>query len=308
MSWTPTQMSEQRGKRVVITGANSGIGLEAAKLLAGAGAQVVLTCRSQAKADGALAAIRAVAPDAELGVVLMDLAELASVARAAQEIVETYGELDALVNNAGIMAIPRQETADGFEMQLGTNHLGHFALTAQVWRTLLPRQGRVVNLSSLMHRRGRMDFDDLMGVKRYDKWAIYAQSKLANLLFTLELQRRFERAGLAVRAVACHPGYASTNLQGVGPQQEGSALMARFMDLGNRLIAQSAEQGAWPTVRAVVDPNLRGGEYLGPNGPFEVRGEVDFATIDAKAKDPEVARRLFDVSETLTGVPFPIEA
>jgi NAD(P)-dependent dehydrogenase (short-subunit alcohol dehydrogenase family) len=228
--WTEADLLDLAGRRVVVTGANSGLGFETARALAQHGAEVTLAVRSVAKGEDAAERIRSVAPSAALAVAELDLADLASVRAFVKRWTEDHPDgLHLLVNNAGVMAIPRRETADGFEMQLGTNHLGHFALTGLLLDSLAAVPGaRVVTVSSAAHRFGRMDFGDLMGVRRYNAWLAYGQSKLANLLFTSELQRRLERAGLPVTALAAHPGYAATNLQGVAPSMRGSSLEERL--------------------------------------------------------------------------------
>jgi NAD(P)-dependent dehydrogenase (short-subunit alcohol dehydrogenase family) len=202
------------------------------------------------------------------------------------------------------MAIPRRETADGFEMQLGTNHLGHFALTGLLVGSLRPA-GRVVTVSSGAHRFGRMDFDDLQSVLDYQKWRVYGQSKLANILFALELHRRAEAGGADVRSIAVHPGYAATNLQSVGPQMSGSRIGASMMGLANRVLAQSAEAGAWPTLMAATDPSVPSGTFIGPTGFMGQRGTPGFETPSEAARDVDAARRLWHVSTELTGVSYP---
>src|ERR671932_1607469 len=225
--WTAADLPDLAGIRAVVTGANSGLGFHTTLELARHGAFVVMGVRDEARGADAIEQVLRQVPLARLEVRRLDLADLASVRAFADATKQE--PLDLLVNNAGIMAIPRRETADGFEMQFGTNHLGHFALTG----LLLDRiTDRVVNVSSTMHRRGKMRFDDLQGQKSYAKWGAYGQSKLANLLFTYELKRRLAQAGSPVKSVACHPGYASTNLQGVGPQMESSSLMLRVTNLG----------------------------------------------------------------------------
>lgn len=300
MGWSLDDAPSQAGKRVLITGANSGIGLEAAAMLARIGAAVVLACRSQEKIDSAIRVIREKTADAVLDGLVLDLANLESVRTAAAQV---NGPIDVLINNAGVMAIPRRETVDGFEMQLGTNHLGHFALTARLLERLSPT-GRVVNVSSIAHRQGRMNFDDLMGARGYDRFGAYAQSKLANLLFTLELQRNFEQSNSQRLAVACHPGFSSTNLFSVAPRMDNARWLGALATFGGKVMAQSAHKGAWPTVRAATDPEVRGGEYFGPDGWFEVRGEVGPAHISSNARDAAVARRLWQVSSELTGERF----
>ena len=202
------------------------------------------------------------------------------------------------------MAIPRRESADGFELQLATNHLGHFALTGLLVDAL-PPDGRVVTVSSGMHRIGRIDFDDLQGASRYRKWSAYGQSKLANLLFALELHRRAEAAAVPLRSIAVHPGYASTNLQAVGPRMSGHRLEATVMGWANRLFGQSAAAGAWPTLRAATDPDLPSGTFVGPTGLRGARGAPGLETPSDAARDPQTARRLWEVSTELTGVEYP---
>lgn len=302
--WTPDQLSSQHGKRFVITGGNSGIGLEAAKLLAAAGGQIVLACRSTERAEQARGEVRAQAPDATVELVSLDLADLSSVRRAAEELRSRFDGVDVLVNNAGVMAMPRRMTVDGFEMQLGVNHLGHFALTQLVLDQV---KDRVVTVSSLYHKRGRIRFDDLMGERKYDRWGAYAQSKLANVLFMRELQRRLDETGSPVRSLGCHPGYASTHLQTAAPELEGKRLRALAAQAANALLAQDAVQGAWPTVYACT-AELPGGSYVGPQKRFEMAGPAGPASLAPAARDEATARRLWEVSEQLTGVPSALPA
>jgi NAD(P)-dependent dehydrogenase (short-subunit alcohol dehydrogenase family) len=294
-AFTPDHIPDLAGKTVIVTGANSGIGHAAAAALATAGATVVLAVRDQAKGEAAAAAIRGTTEVRPL-----DLASLDSVRAFAAS---WQGDIDLLINNAGVMIPPLSRTADGFELQFGTNHLGHFALT----NLLLPHvaaAGRVVTVSSDAHRGGAIDFDDLNWErKRYRPWRAYGQSKLANLLFTSELERRLTEAGSTVKATAAHPGYAATNLQ----SHSGSRLMKVAMEqLGNRLIAQDAAGGALPTLYAAV-ADIPGGSFVGPSGPFGLglRGAPRLVGRSAAARDEEAARRLWTVSETLTGVSFP---
>jgi NAD(P)-dependent dehydrogenase (short-subunit alcohol dehydrogenase family) len=303
--WTAADVPDLTGKTIVVTGGNSGIGYEAALVLAGKRARVILACRDLAKAQAAVDGIRAVHPNAAVEAMPLDLASLDSVRRFAADFASRHGQLDVLCNNAGVMAIPYRRTADGFEMQLGTNHLGHFALTGLLLGRLLATPGaRVVNVSSTAHKAGRMRFDDLHGERGYRKWIAYAQSKLANLLFTYELQRRFERASALSVSVACHPGYSATNLQAVGPRMAGSALMESVMQLGNRLLSQSAAMGALPTLYAATSAEVRGGDYIGPDGFFENTGYPKKTSSTASSHDREAATRLWEVSEQLTGVRF----
>jgi NAD(P)-dependent dehydrogenase (short-subunit alcohol dehydrogenase family) len=295
------------GRTFVVTGANSGLGLETTRAFARRGARVVMACRDAGKAKAAEAGIRAGVPDARLESMELDLASLASVRRFASELAARHAAIHALVNNAGVMALPRRTTADGFEMQLGTNHLGHFALTGLVLERLLATPGaRVVNVSSTMHKIGRMRFDDLHGERSYGKWSAYGQSKLANLLFTYELQRRLEKRGAKLIAVAAHPGYAATNLQFVGPRMQGSTFLERFSALQNRLLSQTADMGALPTIYAAIHPEVSGGDYLGPAGFLELWGQPKKVQPSARARNVSDAERLWSVSEERTGVRFPL--
>ncbi len=284
-------MPDQGGRTVVITGANSGLGLETARAFVRAGAHVVLAVRDESR--GAAAA-DTLTGEGSSEVRRLDLADLASV-RAFAELWDR--PLDVLVNNAGVMAVPEGRTADGFEMQIGTNHLGHFALT----NLLLPQlTDRVVTVSSVAHRMGRIDFDDLNWERRrYSRWPAYGQAKLANLLFTLALQRRLDAAGSALRALAAHPGYASTNLQ----SHSGNALQNAVMAVGNRFFAQSDTMGALPTLSAATS-DLPGASYVGPNGLRESRGHPTLVGRSGRASDTEAADRLWELSERLTGTPF----
>jgi NAD(P)-dependent dehydrogenase (short-subunit alcohol dehydrogenase family) len=309
LRWTADDLPDLSGRRAIVTGANSGLGFHTARELAGHGAEVTLAVRTPDKGAEAAERIRAAAPGARVEVASLDLADLASVRGFASTWTAAHPEgLDLLVNNAGIMAIPRRLTADGFEMQFGTNHLGHFALTGLLLPALVARpRSRVVTVSSGAHRMGRMDFDDLMGERRYSPWRAYGQSKLANLLFTAELQRRIDANGLRMLAVAAHPGYASTNLQGVGPRMSGRAWLAGPMDLANRILAQPAEMGALPTLFAATVPGLPGGCYVGPDGFLEQRGHPRLVGRSAAARNRADARRLWAASEELTGVRYPLD-
>ena len=291
--WTAADIASQTGRTVVVTGANSGLGLATARELARTGAHVVLAVRDLARGEQAAASL-----DGNVSVRHLDLANLDSVRTFAAD---WAGPLDVLINNAGIMMVPAGLTADGFELQFGTNHLGHFALT----NLLLPHvTDRVVTVSSSMHRSGRIDLDDLNWQRRpYNATAAYGQSKLANLLFSLELQRRLAEAGSRVRSLAAHPGWAATNLQG----RSGSRLVDGGMKLGNKLLAQSDRMGALPTLAAATQ-DLPGGSYLGPNGFQELRGYPTLVGRTPEASDPELARTLWDASARLTGVDFPVAA
>jgi NAD(P)-dependent dehydrogenase (short-subunit alcohol dehydrogenase family) len=302
--WTSADIPDQNGRTVLVTGANSGLGLRSAQALAGKGARVLMGCRSETKAKVALDEVRAMAIGPEPEVVRLDLADLASVRAAAEQVDGTVERLDVLMNNAGVMAVPFAETADGFEMQFGTNHLGHFALTGLLLPVLQRAEApRVVTTSSAAHRTGRMRFDDLDWKQgRYMRWGAYGRSKLANLLFTFELDRRARAAGADLVAVAAHPGYANTHLQATSAGQ--NPLKAGFFAVGNMLFAQSDVQGAWPQLYAATMPDVAGGEYFGPDGPFESRGHPRRVGTSSAARDVESARRLWEVSEALTGVSY----
>jgi len=304
--WTALDLPDLSGKVYLVTGGNSGLGLETARALARKGGQVLIACRDAERAEGALAEIRTSTPGAQVEAMGLDLASLASVRAFADAFRSRFGQLDALCNNAGVMALPRRETADAFEMQLGTNHLGHFALTGRLLDVLLATPGaRVVNVSSSMHRVGRIRFDDLHGQRHYGKWSAYGQSKLANLLFTYELARRAEKAGVDLTVAAAHPGYAATNLQSAGPRMEGARLMERITLLGNRIFAQSAAEGALPTLYAAAAAGVRGGDYYGPSGLGEMWGSPRKVGSSARSHDLAAAERLWQVSRELTGVGFP---
>jgi NAD(P)-dependent dehydrogenase (short-subunit alcohol dehydrogenase family) len=303
MGFSSESLAPQAGRTFVITGANSGIGFEAALALAMRGARVVMACRDPKRAEGALGRVREAAPSAQVETLALDLSSLAKIRAAAAELRERVSAIDVLVNNAGVMALPRCETADGFEMQLGTNHLGHFAWTGLLLdRVLAAPAGRVVTVSSVMHEHGRMPWDDLMGTKRYSPWDAYSNSKLANVLFLRELGRRFAAAGARAKSVGCHPGYAATNLQSVGPQMGGSAFMGAFLKVGNRFVAQPASAGAWPTLYAATGDDIENGDYTGPGGFLAMRGPAVKARTSRRATSEEDAARLWAVSEELTGV------
>jgi NAD(P)-dependent dehydrogenase (short-subunit alcohol dehydrogenase family) len=305
--WTTKNIPDQSGRVAIVTGSNSGIGFEAAKALAGKGATVILAVRNETKGQGALDLIREKYPQAALEMRLLDLADLHSVWEFSDQIRQNYDRLDLLINNAGVMAIPRMETKDGFEMQFGTNHLGHFALTGKLLDLLLNTPGsRVVTVSSGMHQVGKMNFEDLMGRQHYDKSTAYAQSKLANLLFTYELDRRLKANAAPTISLGVHPGYADTNLQDTGPRMEGSTLGRWAMEIANNLFAQSAAMGALPTLYAATEPGLQGGEYIGPDGWMGLRGYPTLTQSSQRSHDQLTAERLWQISEKLTGVKFPV--
>jgi NAD(P)-dependent dehydrogenase (short-subunit alcohol dehydrogenase family) len=303
--WTEADVPDLSGRLAVVTGANSGLGFETARVLAGAGARVVMACRDAGRGARAQEAIRAGAPRGEAVVMPLDLSSLASVRDFAKAFGDRFDRLDLLCNNAGVMALPLRRTADGFEMQFGTNHLGHFALTGLLLEPLQAADAaRVVTVSSTAHRIGRIRFDDLQWTRGYGKWPAYGQSKLANLLFAYELQRRFERAGWPVQSLAAHPGYASTELQATGPRMEGNAFMVRFMGWANGIFSQSAAMGALPSLYAACAPEARGGEYYGPGRLFEMMGPPARVGSSRRSRDEDAARRLWEVSAELTGVDY----
>ncbi|MDK1359377.1 oxidoreductase [Arthrobacter sp. zg-Y1219] len=302
-TFSADSIPDQSGKTAVITGANSGLGLQTALVLAAKGARVELACRNAARGEAALQRIRAETGSDRVRVRPLDLGSLASVRAfaAAQE-----APVDLLINNAGVMATPHRATADGFELQFGVNHLGHFALTGLLLPMLrAARAPRVVTVSSLAHRGGRMYFDDLDAARSYRPWARYNQSKLANLLFTFELSRRLEARGENLIAAAAHPGFASTNLtSGMNHPASLDVLGAFF-----RLLGQNGALGALPTLYAATAPEVRGGDFYGPDGPGQLRGTLHGkpapVTPAPQARDPDAARRLWEVSTKLTGVTFP---
>lgn len=289
MAWTSSDLPPFTGRTVIVTGANSGLGLVAANQLARAGAKILLAVRDTAKGEKAAASI-----DGETEVRRLDLADLSSIRAFADE---WTGDIAVLANNAGVMNVPEARTADGFEMQIGTNHLGHFALT----NLLLPHiTDRVVTMSSIMHRGGRIDLADLNWERRgYNRVAAYGQSKLANLMFSLELQRRLTAAGSPLRSMAAHPGYAATNLQ----TRTGNPVFDLGGRIGNKVITQSAEAGAWPMLFA-ASQDLPGGTYVGPDKLNETRGNPALAGRTARASDLKMCAKLWDLSAELTGVSF----
>ena len=304
-AWSADDIPSQKGRVAVVTGTNSGLGFVTARELARAGATVVMTSRDPARGADAEQRLRAAVPGVDVRLESLDLASLASIRAFAGRVLATYDGLDVLVNNAGVMAIPRATTADGFEMQLGTNHLGHFALTGLLLPALVKRPGsRVVTVSSTAHKAGAIKFDDLLGHKSYFSWRAYAQSKLANLLFAYELQRRLAASDATTISVAAHPGYASTNLQAVGPQQSGNKVMGLLMSFGNIALGQSADGGALPQLHAATAPDVVGGAFYGPSRLMETRGAPKRVDSTSRSKDPALAARLWSVSEDLTDVRY----
>jgi len=302
--WTTADIPSQHGRLAVITGATGGLGYETALALAGAGAKVVLTGRNDTKGQNAIARIRDQFPNADVSYETLDLASLASVADFAARFAAAHASLDLLVNNAGVMSLPkRQTTADGFEMQLGTNYLSHYALTARLLPLLCRgHQARVVNLSSLAHRTGAINFDDLQSTRSYVPWTAYCQSKLAMLIFAIELQRRSDAAGWGLMSNAAHPGYARTDLIPNGPGT--GSLSWRLGRLLQPMMSHSSAEGTLPTLLAATSAQAKAGGYYGPDGFYELKGPPAPAKIMPRAKDATVAARLWDVSATLTGVSF----
>lgn len=301
--WTLQQMPSQQGRSVIVTGANSGLGLETVKAFAARDAQVILAVRNTEAGEQVASELRRENPGSKLKVMRLDLADLGSVRSFAQTFQQEHARLDLLINNAGVMAIPRRTTKDGFEMQFGTNHLGHFALTGLLLPALLATPAsRIVTVSSRAHVIGRMNFNDLMGNKRYSPWLAYGQSKLANLLFTLELQRQLRLARSGTLAVSCHPGWSATNLQYVAPQMSGSGFMMWANQLANRLFSQPASQGVLPTLYAATSSTIEGGEYIGPHQ--DTRGHPVRVRANPRAYDAGAAKQLWAISEDLTGVHY----
>ncbi|WP_049926299.1 oxidoreductase [Halopiger goleimassiliensis] len=307
MGWTADDVPDQTGRTVVVTGANSGIGLETTRELARNGASVIMAVRSVDRGEDAADDLREDVPDADLRVEACDLASLESVRSFADRIADA--DLDVLINNAGVMAIPRSETEDGFETQFGVNHLGHFTLTGLLLESLLERSdddppARIVTVSSGLHERGEIDFDDLHGEDEYDPWDAYAQSKLANVLFAYELERRLLTADANAQSMAVHPGYADTRLQYRGPEQRGSRLRVALNRVTNAVLAQSADAGALPTLYAATALDAEGGAYYGPGGFMNMRGAPERQASADRSYDEETARQLWRVSRESTGVSY----
>ncbi len=295
--WTHAEIPAQLGKLAIVTGANSGIGFETALALAGRGAEVILACRSETRGEAARAKIAAAHPGATLHLMRLDLGDLDDVRRFAAQVSELHPRVDLLVNNAGVMVPPESTTKQGFELQFGVNHLGHFALTGLLLEALRAApSARVVSVSSQAHRQGKMNFDDLdFHARGYDRMAAYGQSKLANLLFTFEAARRFAKAGLTVMAAAAHPGWTRTNLQ----QHWGLA------DLLNPLLGMPPAKGALPTLRAATDPGVNSGDYFGPRGIYQMWGYPKRVGCTRAARNEADAARLWEISELRTGVAYP---
>jgi len=308
--WTEANVPDQNGRVALITGANSGIGWEAARVLAACGAKVLLACRSAERGNEAVARIAALSPRADVRFLAMDLADLDSTRRAAEQVRKDHPRLDLLINNAGLMATPQGRTAQGFEMQFGVNHLGHFALTGLLLPLLLATpDSRVVTVSSTGHRPGHIEFADLnWNTRAYKPWAAYFQSKLANLLFTYELQHRLDAARTSTAALAAHPGGSKTNLGHENPGGLLNQILHTMRPLIERLFLQDSAMGALPTLRAATDPDARGGEYYGPDGFSEQTGHPVRVDSSKRSKDIEAARKLWRASEELTGVSYAFDS
>lgn len=293
--WTTTNIPDLSGKLALITGANSGLGYETSLALAAKNAEVIMACRNLEKGKTALEQIKTEAPNAKLVLMQLDLGSLAAVRRFAEEVHAKYDHLDLLINNAGIMAPPYSKTEDGFETQIGVNHLAHFALTALLLDLVLAAENsRVVNVSSQAHTMGKINFGDLNSEKSYNAWRAYGQSKIANLYFTYELQRKLEAADKAILSVAAHPGYAATNLQST----------SSFFTWANNFFAQSAAMGALPTLYAALSPDVVGSDFIGPHALGGWRGYPIKTKSNQLSYDEAIAARLWQVSEELTGIKF----
>ena len=303
--WTASRIPDQTGRTFIVTGANSGLGLATTRRLVRRGARVIMAVRNEAKGRQALADLTAAQPGASLELHRLDLADLDSVRAFADRIHAEDVPVDVLVNNAGVMMPPHALSPQGHEIQFASNHLGHFALTGLLLDILQTgKDPRVVTVSSSLHRRGHIHFDDLTGARKYSPTAFYAQSKFANVLFGLELDRRLRAAGSPVRSLLAHPGYSATNLQTSGP----TGLLNLLGRLGNRLLAQDVEMGALPQLYAATDSHAETGQFIGPDGPAESKGHPRVVRPVASAEDPATAKRLWEISEELTRVRFDLPA
>ena len=306
MGWTPDQLPSQEGRTYAITGGNSGLGLEAARMFAEKGARVIITTRSKAKAEGAIATLREAVPDADVDYVLLDLSEPETIEPAAEGIREKCPQLDAFINNAGVMQPPLRRTSEGYELQFATNHLGHFRINRALFAHLEASAGRIVPVSSIAHKMGRINLSDLNSNNGYDTTAAYGQSKLANLMYAFELQRRLTARGSSVTAMAAHPGYAATNLQSAGVGMDGGSWFFKTLyGVTNKVVAQTAEEGAYPLMLAAADPDAKPGAYYGPTGFMQMRGPVGESHVAKHAKDEDMARKLWEGTEDLVGPFFP---
>ncbi|MBC7593321.1 MAG: SDR family NAD(P)-dependent oxidoreductase [Kineosporiaceae bacterium] len=310
MSWSTSAIPDLSGKTAAITGVTGGLGLNAAIELGRHGASLLVTARDDAKAAQAVARIAKDAPGTKVEVVELDLADLAQTKKAAAGLVDTVEHLDILINNAGVMATPKRLTVDGFELQMGTNHLGHFAWTATLWPLLKTSNTTVVSVASLAHTMVKgIDLRSLTtpgSPRRYRRWQSYGESKLANLLFAFELDRRAKAAGLGVVSVAAHPGLAFTNLTAAGPTLGGNSLPAKGMHQIVRIVRAPASMGAWPLLMAATDSELSGGEYVGPSRLRQMRGAPRLVGASGTARDAQLADILWTASESAVGTEFTV--
>ena len=305
--WNYENIPTQEGRVAIVTGANSGLGYYTAKGLAEKGCEVIMACRNTGKGEEAMKSILKEKPGAKLKVMRLDLAELGSVHDFAAAFKKAYSQLDLLINNAGLMAIPRRTTADGFEMQFGVNHLGHFALTGLLFDLLKATKGsRVVNVSSAAHNLGDIRFEDIHWEKGYNKWKAYGMSKLANIHFTHELADRVSSNGTEVKVLVAHPGYADSRLIEKGPEMNGRNLMVKAGRFVNRLVAQSTAMGALPILYAATAPDAEHRGYYGPRGFGGMRGYPARVYPNRRKVGKEVQEELWSLSESMTGVPFPV--
>jgi NAD(P)-dependent dehydrogenase (short-subunit alcohol dehydrogenase family) len=303
--WSPDDIGDQTGRVALVTGANSGIGFATARALAEKGAHVVLACRNPERARRAADELESDLDRSSIELLTVDLSDLVAVRRSAERFLAEHARLDLLVNNAGVMGTPYRQTADGFELQMATNHLGHFALTGLLLdRLVTSGRSRVVTVSSLMHRIGHIDFDDVAGLKIRNTWSHYGNSKLANLLFTAELDRRLREAGESVVAVTAHPGWTRSNLIGNGAALGKGRVRARVGSTFGTLLGQTAAAGAWPTLYAATSPDVQSGQFIGPGHLAELFGPPTVVAPNRRARNLADAARLWEVSEELTDVHY----
>jgi NAD(P)-dependent dehydrogenase (short-subunit alcohol dehydrogenase family) len=303
--WTTDDIGDQTGRVALVTGANSGIGFATARALADRGAHVVMACRNPEKARRAADEMESDLDRSSIELLTLDLSDLVAVRRAAEQFLAGHARLDLLINNAGVMGTPYRQTPDGFELQMATNHLGHFALTGLLLTRLVTTdRARVVTVSSVMHRTGHIDFDDVAGVKIGNTWAHYGRSKLANLLFTAELSRRLQEAGESVTALAAHPGWTRSNLIGNGAALGSGRVRAKASRVFGTLLGQTAAAGARPTLYAATSPDVRSGQFIGPAHVAQLFGPPKVVQPSRGARNPADAGRLWEISEELTGVSY----
>jgi len=307
--WSPNDIGDQTGRVALVTGANSGIGLETARTLAAHGAHVVLACRDPTKARHAADTLEYDLDQSSIELLTLDLSDLVTVRRAAERFLADHARLDLLINNAGVMGTPYRQTPDGFELQMATNHLGHFALTGLLLdRLVLSGRSRVVTVSSLMHRTGRIDFNDVAGLRIRNTWSHYGTSKLANLLFTAELSRRLRAAGEPVLALSAHPGWTRSNLIGTGAALGTGRVRAKAGHTFGTHFGQAAARGAWPSLYAATSPDVKSGQYIGPSHVAELFGPPTVVRPNRRARNLGDAARLWEISEELTDVRYQLPA